>query len=161
MGRKNTRKVHEDFESLSDQGRFAKITFDMMQSKAWEKLTLRQIGLYLKFKSKFTKKSTGTDTRNDITLVKEEWSKLYKTPSSYYQDIDALIELGFIRVVTYRGYLRQSTIYGFSTMWKFYCKDGFIVKENEKRPKNVISDEHKKRISDGTKAALSNRYANN
>jgi len=160
MAKKITRKTHEDFEGLSDQGRFAKITFDMMQSNAWKKLTLRQIGLYLRFKSKFTKNSTGTDTRNNITLPKNEWSKLYKTPSSYYQDIDELIALGFIRVVTYRGYLRQATIYGFSTMWKLFGKEGFFIKEIEKRPTNVISIEHKKRISDGAKAALLNRHAN-
>ncbi|WP_298202108.1 hypothetical protein [Desulfosporosinus sp.] len=160
MSKKTTRKVHEDFESFSDQGRFAKITFDMMQSKAWTNLSLRQIGLYLLFKSKFTKSSKGTDTRDNLTLPKDEWSKLYKTPSSYYQDLDMLIALGFIRVVTYQGYLRKPTIYGLSAMWKHYGKDGFIIKESDKRPTNVISKEHKKRISDGAKAALFNRHAN-
>jgi len=158
MSKKSNRKVHEDFESFSDQGRFGKITFDMMGSAAWKKLTLRQTGLYLLFKSKFTKNSKGTDSRNNLTLPKEEWSKLYKTPSCYYQDLDMLIALGFIRVVTYQGYLRKPTIYGFSTMWKLYGKDGFTIRESDKRPTNVISKEHKKRISDGAKAALSKRH---
>lgn len=158
MSKKPTRKFHEDFESFSDQGRFAKITFDMMQTKAWKELTLRQVGLYLTFKGKFTKNArAGTDTRNDISFPKSEWSLIYGTPSSYYQDIDKLIALGFIRVVLYQGYLRKPTIYGFSTMWKLYGKEGFFIKESEKRPTNVISVEHRKRISDGAKAALANR----
>jgi len=160
MGKKSTRKTHEDFEGSNEQGRFTKVTLDMMQSKAWGKLSLRQVGLYLRFKSKFTKRdSTGTDTRNNISLPKDEWSLLYSTPSSYYKDLDQLIELGFIKVVTYQGYLRKPTIYGFNTAWKLYGKAGFLIKESEKRPKNIVSEEHKKSISDGSKAALSNRYA--
>jgi hypothetical protein len=160
MAKKITRKTHEDFESFSDQGKFSKVCFDMMQSTAWGKLSLRQMGLYLRLKSKFTKYSTGKDTRNDISLPQSEWSLLYGTPSSYYKDMDELIALGFIRVVTYQGYLRKPTIYGLSAMWKLYGQKNFVIKESEKRPTNVLSKEHKKRISDGAKAALFNRHAN-
>jgi hypothetical protein len=74
--------------------------------------------------------------------------------------MDELIALGFIRVVTYQGYLSKPTIYGLSAMWKLYGQKNFVIKESEKRPTNVLSKEHKKRISDGAKAALFNRHAN-
>jgi hypothetical protein len=73
--------------------------------------------------------------------------------------MDHLIDLGFIRVVIYQANLRKATIYGFTDQWKKYGTEKFNVSICDKRPKDTLSKEHKKAISDGSKKSLAKRYA--
>ncbi len=147
MAIKKARKVHESFEDVNGNGRFAKVCHCMMQGKAWQALTLGQMGLYLLLKSKFTKNSTkGTDNRDDISFPKSEWSKLYKTQKMFSRDIDELIAKGFIKVVLYQANIRKPTIYGFSDKWKQYGLETFKIDKREMRPKDTLPKEHKEAL---------------
>ncbi len=152
------RKLFEDFESCRDNGPFVKYARDMKQTKGWKELKLSQIGLYDKFKDKFTKYKDGSDNRNNISFPKSEWIKYYSRKDAFDKDIDALIERGFIKVVQYQGNLRQPTIYGFSNQWKYYGTDKFNIADKDKRPKDTLSKEHKKAIGEKAKEINAKRY---
>lgn len=158
-GRKKNKKVHEPFESYYDNGQFTKFACDMYKSNAWQELSISQIGLYHIFKSKFTRHKDGTYNTNDISLPKSEWINYYKTKAAFDRDIDTLIELGFIKVILYQGNLRKCTIYGFNDQWKYYKTDKFNITDKDKRPKNTLSEEHKKAISDKAKETNEKRYS--
>lgn len=149
---------NEKFESYHDNGKFTKISCDMQESKAWKELTISQIGLYFVFKSKFTKHKDGTFNTLDISMPKNEWIKYYSRKEAFDKDMDKLIDLGFMKVVLYQGNLRKATIYGFSDKWKLYGTAEFKIQPYEKRPKDTISKEHKKAISEGSKKSLTKRY---
>lgn len=159
MAKSRTRKVHEPFESMNTNGKFAKICADMMSSKAWKKLSLAQQGLYLLLKGKFIKNNTkGTDNRDNISLPKSEWSELYNNNyRTFSRDIDALIDVGLIRVVQYQQNLRKPTIYGFSEKWKLYGTDKFHLDINEQRPKNTLTEGHREALSKAAAATNSRR----
>lgn len=155
---KKTKMINQPFESHFGNGKFTKITQDMMDTKVWEKLTLSQRGLYLELKSKFTKGPDETFNTNNISMPKGDWIKFYTSKITFDRDMDNLIELGFIRVILYQGNLRKPTIYGFSEQWKFYDTDMFRITNKDRRPKDTLTKEHKKSISDKVKKTLSNRY---
>jgi len=113
---------HRPFESKTDQGKYTKICNDMMTSPAWEALNLRQQGLYLRLKSKYTQKiSNGVmcwDNSEDISLPKSEWEAIYGDGRTFRADRDKLIECGFIHLVHSGKYSKEANIYGFSDEWK-------------------------------------------
>ena len=51
--RKQKKPLFREFESSRQDGRFVKIAWDMMQSKAWSDLTVSQRGLYLMMKAEY------------------------------------------------------------------------------------------------------------
>ena len=156
-----TKRVHESFEDINDNGKFAKICQGMMKGKAWQELTLQQRGLYLLLKDKFTKYKIGDkkDNRDDISFPKSEWSNHYNTYAAYSRDIDALIERGLIRVVLWQANMRKATIYGFSDKWKLYGLSTFKLDKKELRPKNTLTKEHKEALS--KKATETNKARHN
>lgn len=159
MARKNKPKnPFERFESQDPYDAFIRISRRMDKSKAWGELDLRQIGLMYILKSKFTKNKIGEHNGNNITFPKSEWSKYYSRKDAFDKDMDKLIELGFIKVVLYRGNMRLSTIYGFSDQWINYGTDRFIVTNKDRRPKDTLSEEHKKAIGDKAKETNEKRY---
>ena len=114
------------FESKTDKGKFTKVCYDMMCSEAWKELNLRQRGLYLHIKSKYTQKSSNSvviyENDNDISLPKEEMAGLYGDLRTFRKDKDKLIQCGFIYLVRNGWYTRQANIYGFSSGWKTYTR---------------------------------------
>ena len=66
---RKSKKLFYTFESLHENGAFTKISNDMIKSKAWKKLSLRQQGLYLHLKAKFTKYKN-QDTNVNIIYLK-------------------------------------------------------------------------------------------
>ena len=114
--------IHQPFEGRDPRGQFTKITRDMMQSRAWKDLSLRQQGLYLHLKAKYTQKSTHgiveSTNRDDISLPKAEWSpKLYGDYRTFAEDIQKLEDNGFIRTTRYGKALHQCNLYGFTDDW--------------------------------------------
>ncbi len=139
MARKN-KKLFYAFESLHENGAFTKISNDMIKSKAWKNLSLRQQGLYLHLKTKFTKYKNQDTNVNDISIPKSEASTLYGDLSTFRKDIDVLIDTGFIRQIKSGWNTRTSNIYGFSDKWKLFGTDKFSIPETDKRyqPKKII-----------------------
>ena len=129
---KKQKKLFEPFESKYDNGKFHKISDDMVQSKAWKELEYISIFLYFYMKTKFTKYKDGTNNANNISIPKSEYSKLM-TQRTFEKNIDQLINLGFIKVVRGGYNTRECTLYGFSAMWKEYGTDDFKINPSDKR----------------------------
>ena len=115
--------THQPFEGRDPRGAFCKITADMMNSKAWALLTLQQRGLYLHFKAKYRQKVVAghfvSSNQDDLCFPVSEWSPLYHgNYRSFKADMQALIDLGFIRVVADRHHIRLATIYGLDDGWQ-------------------------------------------
>lgn len=123
-----------DFESGNQRYDFTKICRDMQKSEAWKQLSLRQQGLYLHLKSKFTVNSkTLENNQNDISIPTKEAKKLYGDLRTFRKDIDTLIGYGFIKQIISGVPTMSVNIYGFSTKWKYYGTDNFIILDNDKR----------------------------
>jgi hypothetical protein len=123
------------FESQrSIGGKYTKIHQDMFDSKAWQALKLRQRGLYLEFKRKFTKYSSGDTNVNDISMPYSEYTKWYGNDKTFRQDLDELINKGFIKVVSSGWTSRQPSKYGLSDYWQKYGEHDFEIPINHKRP---------------------------
>ncbi len=132
MGRKS-KKLFYPFESFNENGAFTKISNDMIKSKAWKEISLRQQGLYLHLKTKFTKYKNQDTNANDISIPKKEAETLYGDLKTFRKDIDILIEKGFIKQIKSGWNTRSANIYGFSDRWKLYGSDTFIIPESDKR----------------------------
>lgn len=123
-----------DFESNNQRYDFTKICRDMQHSLAWKQLNLRQQGLYLHLKSKFTVNSkTLENNQNNISIPTSEVKTLYGDYRTFIKDIDTLIELGFIKQISSGVPTMSISIYGFSTMWKYYGTDKFNIPTIDKR----------------------------
>lgn len=122
---------HRDFESKTEKGKFTKICNDMMESVAWQALSRSQISLYLTLKSKYTAKvSSGmliSDNARDISMPTKEAAKMYSNLNTFRNDIDALIEAGFIDLVQSGWNTRTANIYGLSDRWKKYGQPNYEV----------------------------------
>ena len=144
MGKKNKIKppVNYDFESSNNRYEFVKICRDMMKSKAWSELTVREIGLYLHLKSKFTvNRNTLNNNKDDISIPTKEVKLLYKNNlRGFRKDIDLLIECGFIKQNISGWNTRTVNIYGFSDKWKYYGTDKFKIEDKDRRykPKRIL-----------------------
>ena len=136
MGKRPKYK-HQPFESGTEQGKFTKVCDDMMDSPAWAALSLRQQGLYLALKRKYTQKVSGgiliSDNADNISLPKSEALTMYGTLRSFRVDIDKLIACGFIRLIQSGFNTRTVNIYGFSDRWKRYGQTDFEVPAYEQR----------------------------
>ncbi len=134
---KSRKYSHRDFESKTERGKYTKVCNDMMESTAWNALDLRQRGLYLQLKAKYTQKvSNGniiSDNAENISIPKSEATSLYGNLKTFRKDMDKLIECGFIKMVQCGWNTRTVNIYGFSERWKEYGMSGYNVPENEKR----------------------------
>ena len=127
------------FESTNQNYDFTKICRDMQRSKAWKELSLRQHGLYLYLKAKFTVNSrTLENNSQDISIPTSEAKKLYGDLRTFRKDIDKLIELGFIKQNISGVPTMSVTIYGLSDKWKYYGTDKFNITDLEKRYKRLL-----------------------
>lgn len=138
---KSKEMKHYSFESAKEKGAFTKICKDMQQSEAWKELSLRQQGLYLHLKSKFTKYKNQDTNENNISIPKSEALTLYGDLRTFRDDLDILIEHGFVRQVVSGYNTRTANIYGFSPLWKKYGEEDFIIPIQDKR---YVPNAHKK-----------------
>lgn len=135
--RRNKSPTHLAFESNRESGKFTKVCNDMMNSVAWKQLNLRQQGLYLILKSKFTIYRDKTNNADNISLPKAEAQTIYGDLRTFRNDIDTLIELGFIKLVQSGWNTRTVNIYGFSSKWKLYGTSDFKISLTDKRNRKV------------------------
>lgn len=155
---------YESFET-GGQSNFISIYWDMFDSKAWGELSAHDIKLYIYFKRKHhrhvLKGIVYGSNKDNITFPKKTYGD--KPDELGYEDImsqktfansiDHLINFGFVRVVQHRWNVRLSTIYGFNDMWKQYGTNKFKVLNKDRRVTGIITEEHKRAISDGVKRA--------
>ena len=136
MGKRPKYK-HQPFESSTEQGKYTKICDDMMTSPAWQRLSLRQRGLYLYMKTKYTQKKINgqiiSDDANDISIPMVEAKQIYGDLRTFRKDLDMLISHGFIKQVSCGVIARSVNIYGFSDYWKNYCSTDFEIPHNDIR----------------------------
>jgi len=138
--RKKATLVNYKFESIRlNGGRFIKICDDMMKAMAWQKLSIRQRGLYLELKRQFVSRSDGSTTELEIYILHSQFKNNYKSKNTLFDDVDQLIENGFIKVVQHGKYARQPNIYGFTDEWKMYNTPEFFIHPNNKRLTNKNS----------------------
>ena len=129
------------FESANQKYDFTKICRDMQRSKAWKELSLRQHGLYLYLKAKFTVNTRTLDNNSqDISIPSSEAKKLYGDLRTFRKDIDKLIELGFIKQNISGVPTMSVSIYGFSEKWKYYGTDKFSITKAEERYKRSLKN---------------------
>ena len=127
------------FESnKANGGKFTKICEDMMCSKAWSELSVRETGLYLAFKRKFTVYSNKETNEKNISMPWEEINKNlgYGNRNTYNKDLDSLIEKGFIKYLFHGKAGRSCNIYAFSDKWKVYGTEEFKLHPNDIRNKS-------------------------
>ena len=123
-----------DFESNNQKYDCTKICRDMQRSKAWNKLKLRQQGLYLHLKAKFTVNiKTLENNKDNITIPTTEAKKLYGDLRTFRNDIDTLINYGFIRQIISGVPTLNASIFGFSDNWKYYDTDKFYIPKEDRR----------------------------
>ena len=130
---KRKQPTHETFEAAAAHGKFTKVADSMMDSQAWLSLSLSQMGLYLLLKRKYTKYKAGDDNRKNISFPRSEYSQFYSNNRTFWRDLDALIEAGFIEVISNGKNTRTPTIYGFCDAWKDYGTPGFEIHPSQRR----------------------------
>lgn len=131
MPKKKNKSTHQQFESNTTHGRFTKICNDMIDSPAFNNLSLRQQGLYLQFKKKYMQKVLDgvvvQSNVNNISFTYKEAKQIYGDMRTFRDDIEALIDNGFIKLIAQGGKSNyysgekscfSSNIYGFSSEWK-------------------------------------------
>ena len=120
----------------------ANIYLSMLMSQAWHNLTLKQKELYLYCKAQYygeaktpQEHKTNNEIENDInanlqvrfTMNKSKWCEIYHLYSEsgqrhFYEDMNALVENGFIKVVESGKTSRTKNIYEFSDRWRLQGK---------------------------------------
>lgn len=135
--RNKSHMYNYSFESkMPSSGKFVKICRDMMESMAWKELSMRTRGLYLHLKSIFSKKPNGDTNQDDISIIYSDYKREYGSKQTLMDDVDELIEHGFIKVVRHGKYARLPNIYGFTDMWQKYNTKDFFIHPNDRRLTN-------------------------
>jgi hypothetical protein len=128
MGRKKKDYGFKMFEkSATADNRHIRITLNMMESKAWKKLTVHSRVVYQEMKAKYT-----GSNENDISFTYKEATEIMND-RTFTKCIDQLIECGFIKLIQQNWTKREPNIYGFSEQWKLYGTNNIEVKPRKKR----------------------------
>jgi hypothetical protein len=138
MGRKKT-YIKRKFESTGESSdTSANIYMSMLMSEAWRELSAKQQQLYLYCKAQYyaEKKKPINDNNTSFTMNQSKWHELYGLYSlynktSFYRDMTALIEKGFVRCLQCGAIMREKTIYEFSDKWQLYGTAGFKILPSE------------------------------
>ena len=116
----------------------ANIYTSMLMSPAWRDLTAQQQRFYLYCKAQYyyEKKKPNEDPLC-FTMNRAKWCGLYglytdSNHKSFYRDITALIEHGFITCKESGALTRTKSIYRFSDMWQRFGESGFIIHPEDK-----------------------------
>jgi hypothetical protein len=137
MAKRKATSRNFSFESnfpIGTNKKFTKICDDMMESEAWKDLTMREKGLYLMLKKRFVSKNGGTNTNeNELYIYHKDFQRDYGSKNTLFDDVDGLIDHGFIKVIENGKNARLPNIYGFSDKWKKYGTSDFFIHPREKR----------------------------
>ena len=117
---------------------FARIYITMLLSEAWQALSAKQQVLYVYCKSQYYAEKTKPvgDNRKSFTMNQSKWRDLYgiytlSNKNSFYKDMTALIEKGFIRCLHCGSISRTKSIYEFSDKWQLYGTPEFKILPSE------------------------------
>lgn len=134
MSRRKTPYQKKSFESTgASSDTSANIYMSMILSPAWKELTANQQRLYLYCKAQYyAEKRKPNDDPLCFTMNQSKWADLYglykrNNAASFYRDISALIEHGFVACVECGAITRTKSIYRFSSMWQRWGTDSFEV----------------------------------
>jgi hypothetical protein len=134
MARKK-KPAHQGFESINEHGRFMKLTINMLESKAWQALSVYEQALYMHIKAKYKGfNRNGQDNSRDLSFTYDEGRQLM-SPERFTKAIDRLIETGFIDIVAHWPHARRATIYGLSARWREFGRPEFEQQERKKKGK--------------------------
>ncbi len=114
-------------KSTNADNRHIRITLDMMESKAWKKLTAHSKMVYQEMKAKYT-----GSNENNISFTYKEATEIMNE-RTFTKCIDQLIECGFIKLIEQNWATRKSNIYGFNDQWKLFATAKIEVKPRKKR----------------------------
>ena len=127
-------EIPNSYETSNANSSKLNMYFDMMRSPAWKSLTLRQQGLYLRLKLRVLDGKVETKVLqypHEFTFSVVDATKpgpngekpLYGNKNTFFKDLDALIDAGFIRVDCSGYRERKATTYGFSERWREYPEE--------------------------------------
>ena len=132
--KKNRPYQKKSFESSGvSSDTSANIYVSMLLSPAWIDLSAQQQRLYLYCKAQYyAEKTKPMGNPEYFTMNQSKWAELYQiykrsNAASFYRDMEALIEHGFIRCVECGSTTRTKTIYAYSSLWQQYGTDSFVV----------------------------------
>ena len=114
----------ERFENIGKNEKFVRLFVGQLESEAFKKLKGRQRALYLYMKAQYSGKETKNNPNGDKLQFYFNWHlasetyKLYTNQKTFYDDIKALINYGFIECVENNRNLRKKSVYAFSDKWK-------------------------------------------
>jgi hypothetical protein len=124
MARKQ-KYIKKKFESTGTSSDVsANIYQSMMESDAFASLSAPQVRLYLFCKLQYySQKTKPNDDNTCFYFNQSKWKsqyKLYSNNNSFYKDMRALIEKGFIKKIESGKNTRTRSIYQFSNEWQNY-----------------------------------------
>ena len=121
VSRKKAEAWFDEFEAFNPKCEYISLAHDLMNSPAFESLSLRQRGLFLELKRRYRRKRehgvTVKSNRDCIHFPQNDIEKLYGNYNTFKKDLDALVEKGFIRVHSKKN-LRQMNDYELIGDWK-------------------------------------------
>ena len=115
----------------------ANIYMSMLTSDAWRELSAKQQVLYIYCKAQYYgEKTKATGNPLAFTMNQSKWRDLYglykkNDEKSFYRDIAALIEKGFIVCLESGATTRTKSIYAFSDKWRQYGTEAFKILPEE------------------------------
>jgi hypothetical protein len=101
----------QDFESRYDNGKFVRITTDMMDSEAWQDLSIHARYLYLEMKRRYN-----GDNCRTFNFPHSVGRKLM-TANAFTKAVNDLIRHGFIICVTFGRVNRIASEYRYAARW--------------------------------------------
>lgn len=117
-------KPPEKWEYDGVNQRFARIYTTMLYKDGFKKLKPRTRMLYVYMKERYKGDANKNAPNGDKAQFLFPWhlanktAELYTNKSTFYSDIQALIDSGFIECVENNKNLRKSNVYKFSDKWK-------------------------------------------
>lgn len=108
----------------------------MLISKAWNELTKNQQILYVYCKAQYYAEKK-KEKPEQFTMNQSKWCSMYGLYSkgnarSFYKDMSALIDKGFVDCIACGADARIKTIYAFSSRWLKYGTSEYCVPETVK-----------------------------
>ena len=138
MAKKKHKYQKKTFESTLDpKDTSANIYESMLLSSAWNDLISKQRLFYVYCKSQFySEKTTYEDNPYTFTMNKAKWCSKYSiytkgNASSFYKDMEALINHGFIACIKCGAIARQKNIYQYSSKWRLWNTNQFEITRDE------------------------------
>ncbi len=104
-------------------GRFVPLTYELIDSPAWNDLPPTDKVIYIQIYRQFN----GHNEQN----LKLPYSQMDFSPATISKSIRRLIDVGLINLIKQGGLFKNCSIYGLSTRWKIYKNPPLMAKSIE------------------------------